>query len=354
MSLQIRTDESRSEHMIRVLWETGRLWSVPQDELKTLSLRDKVVVDALIDFSKFHEEELSWRTLHHHQRLPIIDGSVGPATAELFELDVPHRCPIPDYAPPPGVSFSYADPYLQDVVLRMQENATAPALGSGNWPQCHGQSGVHCVACQVDMTNCPSHVRSFFTELLTEVQIAWAEIGLLVIFVGADGNDMLTGERWSSNINIKTEFVARSDGWIGLAHLLNNQTCSMTGRNWFLATYTGGNTVAEQKRQWIGLWLHEWAHNCGLNHEQSGIMAPVMRPGTATRWNPGDPATPKLTSRFSGVKVPIPGKPDDPSPGPDDPKPPSSIQSQLDEITKIQRRQQIMLEYLIKKDSERV
>lgn len=342
-----KPNESFSDYTIRILWETGRLFEVPQSQLGTLNLRDQIVIDALIDLTKFHEEQFTRRSLEHHNRLPVFDGQVGPATDDLLHKDILTRCPVPDYAPPKGVVFQFDDPALQEVVLAMQQ--AEPALGVGNWKGCHSFDGVHCVSVLVNQANLPSHLQPVFLDVLRIVQKAYADVGLLILFLDAAKKDLLTGSIRDIGINIDMSFVRSSDGWIGLAIVGTNQGCS--SRIWcrYLATYTGGGSPATITQQWVSLIKHELGHNCGFMHTQGGVMNPSLINGLPHEWAANDPTTPKLKQQFSGVPVPVPGQPK-PDPKPDDPKPPSDIQAQLDELFKVQRRQQIMLEYLIQKD----
>ncbi len=336
--------ESFQQYVIAVLWETGRLFSVPQASLGTLTLADKVVIDALIDLMKMHAGEVANRTLDIHGRLPVFDGHVGPAMVKFFEEDIQNRCPVPDYAPPKGVVFQFEDPYLQEVALAMQ--AAEPALGVGNWKACHNVGDAHCATVLVDPANMPVHVQGSWTTILRLVQKSYADVGLLFRFLDQQRRDYLTGETVDSNINIDLSFVNRSDGWIGLAIVGNNQTCG--SRIWcrFLATYKGGSTDQQVVQQWVSLLKHELGHNCSFGHTTGGVMNPSLIPGLPTEWTASDPTTPKLKREFGGVPVPIPGG------GGNDPKPPkppvSNLQSQIDDLNLRVSLQEIQLKWLMK------
>ena len=337
-----RQDETFQQYVIAILWETGRLFSVPQASLGTLTLRDQVVIDALIDLTKFHAAEIAARTLDQHGRLPVFDGEIGPATTDFLIVDIPKRCPVPDYAPPKGVVFQFADPALQEVAMAMQ--AAEPALGVGNWKSCHNIGEAHCATVLVNPDNLPGHVQPVFKDVLRLVQKAYADVGLLFLFVDGNKKDLLTGAVVESNINIDMSFVRSSDGWIGLAIVGTNQTCG--SRIWcrFLATYTGGNSPAQVTQQWVSLIKHELGHNCGFSHTSGGVMNPSLINGLPTEWAAGDPTTPKLKKQFSGVPVAIPGggNPKPPSP------PAGDVQSQIDDLNLRQSLMQIQLNWLIK------
>lgn len=337
-----KTGESFQQYVIGILWETGRLFSVPQASLETLTLRDQVVIDALIDLTKMHAAEFAERTLIHHGRLPIFDGDAGVATADLFINDIPKRCPVPDYAPPPGVVFQFEDPAIQEVALAMQ--AAEPALGVGNWKSCHNIVDGHCATVMVNPANLPVHVKRNWTEIIRLVQKSYADVGLLFRFLDQGRKDYLTGEVIDSNINIDMSFVQRSEGWIGLAIVGTNQSCG--DRIWcrFLSTYTGGSSPAQVTQQWVSLIKHELGHNCGFSHTSGGVMNPSLINGLPTEWAANDPTTSKLKREFSGVPIQIPG-----GGTPKPPVPPTGdVQSQLDDLNLRLSLQQIQINWLIK------
>lgn len=321
-----KPEETFQQYVIAILFETGRLWSVPQASLPTLTLRDPVVIEALIDLTKMHAAEMAVRTLVAHNRLPVFDGEVGPATVAFFESDIQGRCPVPDYAPPKGVVFAFEDPAIQEIALAMQN--AEPALGVGNWKSCHLIGNAHCATIMVNPANMPAHVRPVFPEILKRVQKSYADVGLLFRFLDQNRKDYLTGEEISSGVNIDMSFVTRSDGWIGLAIVGTNQSCG--DRIWcrFLSSYRGGNTNESITQQWTTLLKHELGHNCGYSHTSGGVMNPSLVNGLPTEWAQTDPTTPKLRRDFSGVPVQIPGG------GP--PKPPvppvSDTQAQIDDL----------------------
>lgn len=344
-----KPDEAFDQYVIGILWETGRLFEVPQASISKLGLRDQVVVDALIDLTKMHAYEFAVNTLDAHGRLPEFDGRVGPATVNFFEEVIPKRCPVPDYAPPKDVVFQFDDPDLQQVALAMQQ--AEPALGVGNWKACHNVVDAHCATVMVDPANMPGHVRPHFKEILRRVQKAYADVGLLFRFLDQARKDLLTGDVVDSNINIDMSFVPRSDGWIGLAIVGNNQGCG--SRIWakFLATFTGGSTVEAIIQQWVSLIMHELGHNCGFLHTPGGVMNAVLINGLPGVWAPDDPTTPKARRQFSGVPVAIPGG------GGNPPKPPippaGDVQSQLDDIKLRLSLQEIQTKWLVAKARER-
>jgi hypothetical protein len=337
-----KPSESFQDYVISILWETGRLFTVPQASLGALTLRDQVVIEALIDLSKFHAREVAARTLQHHGRLPVFDGQVGPAMTDFLLHDIPSRCPVPDYAPPKGVVFQFADPAIQEIALAMQE--AEPALGVGNWKSCHRVKDAHCATVMVNPANMPGHVQPVFKDVLRLVQKAYADVGLLFRFLDESRKDILTGEVLDVGINIDMSFVRSSDGWIGLAIVGTNQTCG--SRIWcrFLASYQGGTTPQAITQQWVSLIKHELGHNCGFSHTAGGVMNPSLINGLPHEWAPNDPTTPKLKQQFSGVPVPIPGSGGGPTP----PKPPvGDVQAQIDDLNLRLMLQEIQVKWLV-------
>lgn len=339
-----RPNESLEQFAIRCAYEWGHFWSpdvpdgpnVRQQDLALLRATDPVVVQALVSLAKSNAVRYTRASLDTLGRLPHFDGQIGPAMTQLI-MDPEGRCPIPDYAPPPGVVFAFDDPALQDVVTTMQARAVLPALGVGNWQGCHQTSGIHCVSVMINPANLPSFVAPVFKRILQRVQAAYAGVGLLIRFIDQQKRDVLTGEEFTSNVNIDMSFVTSSSGWIGLAIVGTNQTCG--DRIWcrFLATYRGGQSEESIITQWTTLLKHELGHNCGFSHSAGGVMNPSIVNGLAPEWSGDDPTTPKLRKAFSGTPVPIPGvpgPPDGPGGGPVPPTPPAEPdwRKRVDEI----------------------
>lgn len=336
-----RPNESLEQFAIRCAYEYGHFWNpanpdghnVRQEDLHKLRASDPVVVQALISLSKSDPVKYTRASLDRLGRTPHFDGAIGPAMTDLI-TDPEGRCPIPDYAPPPGVVFSFDDPALQDVVTTMQSRAVMPALGAGNWQGCHNAGDIHCVSVMINPENLPAWVSPVFKTVLQRVQAAYAGVGLLIRFVDQQKRDVLTGEEFASNVNIDMSFVTSSSGWIGLAIVGTNQTCG--DRIWcrFLATYRGGQSSESVITQWTTLLKHELGHNCGFSHSSGGVMNPSIVNGLAPEWSNDDPTTPKLRRAFSGVAVPIPGSPAPQPPETPGPQPPSDPEwkKRVDEI----------------------
>lgn len=326
---QRKPGETISQFAIRTAWETGHFWSPDNPEGKNLQqvdlalLRpdDPVVVAAMISMAKADMTRYTRLTLEKHGRPPEFDGVIGPAIEAMIVNG--GRCPVPDFAPPPGTSFTFDDPDLQKVVERMQIDAQC-AFGSGNWKGCHNVGDFHCASIRVDASGLPDFLKPLFVQVLRNVQAAYAGVGLLFRFISTGGADLLTGESFSGNINSDMSFVNSSSGWIGLAIVGQGETCGSKIWCKFLATYRGGSSDAAIIQQWSSLIRHELGHNCGLGHSNGGTMNPSLINGLPVLWEQSDPSTQKLQQMFGGVPVPVPGG----SP-PDIPIPPNSVEQRI-------------------------
>lgn len=334
---QRKPGESIEQFAIRTVWETGHFWSpenpdgwnVRSGDLSRLTARDSAVIAAFRSYAKSDATRYTQQVLEAHGRTPWFDGELGPALQAM----VTHpegRCPVPDHAPPPGVTFSFSDPRLQAVVERMQQDAVLPALGIGNWKSCHNVGDFHCAVVRWDQTRMPSHIGPVFTQVLTRVQRAYADVGLLFRFVDDGMIDLLTGDDLDGlTVNIDASFVNSSDGWIGLAIVGRNERCQDNIWCRFLASYRGGQSDAAIITQWTTLLKHELGHNCGRSHTNGGVMNPSIVNGLPAEWTVNDPSTNWLRDQFGGKAVPIPGGTPGPQPGP---SPPITLQQQIDQL----------------------
>jgi len=346
-----RTDESLQEFAIRRAFQLGHFWNpanpnglnVKQADLKNLSIQDQVVIDAFRSLALSDVTSYARHVFEKHGRAPNFDGQYGPAM-EAMLFDAAGRCPVPDFAPPPGVVFAFDDPELQKVVEHMQANAIQRATGNGNWEGCHGVGNAHCAIVQVNPGNMPPFLAPLFKTVITRVQKAYADVGLLLRYVDMSKNDILTGERLDTGVNIDCSFSTSSSGWIGLAQVSSNESCSGRLFQKFLSTYRGGNSDEAIITQWTTLLKHETGHNTGMSHTNSGVMNPSLINGLPPEWSATDPATPKLKKSFGGVPVAIPGSPA-PGPGPQPPVDP--VQEQLDAIRIQNVIQDVKIQYCL-------
>jgi hypothetical protein len=349
-----RTDESLQEYAIRRAWQLGHFWNpanpdglnVKQSDLKHLSIQDKVVIDAFRSLALSDVSSYAKHVFEKHGRAPQFSGNYGPAM-EALVLESGQRCPVPDFLPPQGVVFAFDDPELQKVVEHMQANAVQMATGNGNWEGCHNIGNAHCAIVQVNPGNMPSFLSPLFKTVITRVQKSYADIGLLLRYVDMSKIDILTGEKLDTGVNLDFSFSTSSSGWIGLAQVSSNESCSGRLFQKFLSTYRGGNSDDAVITQWTTLIRHETGHNCGFLHTNSGVMSPTIVNNLPPEWSATDPTTPKLKAAFSGVPVPIPGSPG-PAPGPGPQPPVDPVQAQIDALRLKNVIQDVQLEWLIK------
>lgn len=253
-------------------WPFGKQQPVP-DEVWAIfdgALDSKLRYPAMIDgpvasYQDFLCECLDPLCMKHHSQPARCDGQLGPATMEVMKLP---RCGCPDYGP--------------DV---------QPALGKGSWAGCHGVGEFHAATVNIKIAGMPGFLEPYWHEIWTRATAAYADIGLSVTATQDD------------HANIQMSFVARSRGWIGLAVVGQNESCSSQIWAKFLATYKPQDIVNE----WSTLVMHELGHNAGLQHTRGGVMAPTIVRGLPASWK-GDPSRSVLARYYGGE--PIPGGPD--------------------------------------------
>lgn len=332
---------------IQMVFESGGFWdpanpechNVKQSDLPSLKPSDEVVKLAFRSRSRMQAAEYAEAALAHHGRVPNFDGELGPAMTAMLKTP---RCYVPDHAPPKGVEFHFDDPALQQVCERMRDDPQQ-AIGSGNWKRCHGVGDFHSAAVRIDRRGIGSHLQPVFKEVLTNVRRAYAKIGLLFRFI-ENGQDLVTGESFSGNYNIEFSFVQRSNGWIGLAIVGQNQSCGSNIWCRYLASYRPSNVINE----WTTLIKHELGHNCGRGHTPGGVMNPSIVRGLPLDWVPSDPSYNWLRGQFGGVPVG-----DDGGGGGDNDdsitKRVKSLESQVDDLLVGQAVQDAMISYLVNK-----
>lgn len=230
--------------------------------IEQLATTDQEVREAIRSFQALHRDELETLVQRHHGRKQVyVDGDIGPATLELMLHPV---CGAPDF------------------------NNQAMAVGQGNWKRCHGIGEYHCAVVAIK-TALPAFLAPHWDEVWNRVVESYAEVGLL--FVRDDNH---------ARPQITLHFVRPDGGWIGLAIVSNNSTCS-SGTIWakFDNAYRPANIVSE----WTSLVKHELGHNCGLDHSRGGVMNPSLVSGLPVSWR-NDPSWHLLASRFGGQAVP--------------------------------------------------
>ncbi len=337
------------QQAIEILFQRGHFWgpsnpegnTIKHQDLHKLTLTDAPVIAGFKSFSRMGEDsyQISVTGAHGETAVAAHDGIYGPAMKMYMSIE---RCAVPDNPPPPGAQFAFENPWLQETCEIMQAQAAQPARGPGNWPGCWDVGDFHSVSCQIDERGMADFLKPVWIDVLRNMRIANAGIGLLYHFIDRSGNDIFTGKRWTGGINTRWSFVQTSPGWIGLAIVSLRETCS--GEIWarYKATFRGGNTAEEVAYSWWALTTHEGGHNQGLQHTSQsagGVMGPTIdqRPKEQI-WRPDDPSTRILQRLYGGVPVPIPGDdPDIPNP------PPTDIEGRLSAIKTRQHKQAVQL-----------
>lgn len=256
---------------------------VAATDLSKLKLHDESVKIAIASYQEFMATDFDRLSLAHHGRIGIADGEIGPATAELFEVE---RCGHPDYT---------------DAEM---------ATGSGSWPAgCHPDwPSNHTFTVSVNKAGMPSFLgskddpNSLFEQAWNIQRLAYADMG--IVFIRADGDSSAqTQVTWQ-----------RGGGWIGLAIVPNSPKC----RDRIWAKFDNRYSPGDMLNQWARLLCHEFGHNMSLGHSRGGIMNPSITSGpfTATAWR-GDPSEKLLARYFGGVPVDLGGNGPDPNPDPD-------------------------------------
>ncbi len=246
------------------------------------------------------------------------DVELSSAVAKFQKFDANHQHLAQQLGLPAVVTDGQIDPVTQ-LVLELprcghSDSEVSAALGTGGWKNCHGAENHHNAIVLVNPNNMPNHLAPHFHEVLSRVQKAYADIGMLFRFCWTQNGqkrDILTDDVVEGSTNIDFTFTI-GNGWIGLAIVGNgsNQTCQAKIWCQYHYPYNPSDTVT----QWTTLIKHELGHNCGLGHSSGGVMNPSIVNGLPPEWSESDPSTATLKYWFSGVPVEIPGAEPDPPP----------------------------------------
>jgi hypothetical protein len=295
-------------------------WNVQYSQLPTMPIDHPVAKQALRDRSIAQVTDYALAAFVAHGREPVFDGEKGPALETM--LDTP-RCYVPDNVPPPGMALSLSgDPALAEVVGRMRDDL--PAVGSGNWANCHQVGNFHSATVLVNMDGIGDHLKPVFIKVLSNVKQGNSAMGLLFRFINdADNRDLHTGETWSGRINIDFNFVVRSSGWIGLAIVGQNQVCGDRIWSRYLSTYRPSNIVSE----WTTLVYHELMHCMGSGHLSGprNKMNPSIVRGLPPVWDRSDGSYEWIVDKYGGQPV-----------GGDTPPPPPPVGSTATRLAKLE------------------
>ena len=285
------------QDVIKWLWDHGYFWDPTNSVVDVFSAvanldlhdPDLITCDALESFQIHNFSRINRYTEELYSEAHRVTGKCGEATRRA--MAEPRFCPLPDFAPPPGVKFSYADADLQNAVLRMQ------AAGTGSWPPPCQREGV---TFSVDERGMPAEVREYWPQVKLRVirDVGHRGCRLVEKNYGQDVNIRLSWE----NLDRYGQFV------IGLAEF-NSGKCNDSV---FLKLDPSYHPNVDQVSR---VTLHEIGHNLNLPHTpqaDDGIMSPTIGQGY-----PGfvdtDPSIPLLKRFFPGGPIdaedPPPTKP---------------------------------------------
>lgn len=270
-------------------YQRGRSWDSSKPNLLNLDLAsvetmDGTESDAKLLIASLQESDSNMFTLAdfiHHRPL-IVDGEIGPATQALVELK---RCPLPDFAPPPGASFHYDDPELQRAVETMQENALA---GSGSWLNCDPEHPeYHSIRVRIDPNRMPANTRAYRDKIVEACVKASAEMGLAKRYI-FDA---------TSDCEMQKRFESLSGSVIGWNEFPQPNTCNQTINGRFDTGYDPSDW-----RLTANLWEHEEGHGLGLQHTRGHIMNPSILLVWPLSWK-GGPSEASMRRYFGGVPI---------------------------------------------------
>lgn len=289
-------------------FKRGRGWDPKYPNLRNLDptavrKMDGSESDAKLLIKSLQESDANYDplVLAFHKRFPDYDGEIGPATLALVNIP---RCPLPDFAPPPGARFYYEDLDLQAAVESMQEAAAAAFTGA-YWRGCDPQRpDIHSLTIGIDIRQAPSNFLDHQEEILEARRACAAEIGVAVRFV-INPQSMEGLQQYQVYRNIP-------GGVIGMNYFPSSNSCGKIPNGSMDSTYNPSDWKLH-----ANLGTHESeGHGFGFNHTRGGIMNPSIVLVWPLSWK-NDPSW-SVAERYYGGK-PIPGTPGpgpDPGPGP--------------------------------------
>lgn len=267
-----------TKEVLAEAYQRGRAWDPQFPNLQNLDLgriakMNGTEADAkqLVESYQRSSERFNVLVEAFHQRFePAYDGEVGAATLALANTP---RCPLPDFPPPPGASFHYDEPDLNETVRRMQA-----ATGKGSWrPGCYGNPEVHEIKVSYDLSKLSSKQKGWMPAVKKHNAEAVAAMGLRLI-------EVQVGEF----ANVK--FYGRNYGGstIGMAQF-NNAVCNDSVFCTVSPNYNPSDFV-----MFLILAMHEFGHTMNFEHSKNYIMNPfIMR--VPEYWVKRDPLSGGIT-----------------------------------------------------------
>lgn len=253
----------------------GESWNIERGDVEFLNFNHPAVVEAIASYQQFMINTLEPISFAVHERGPVADGLIGPATEMLLDVK---RCNCPDFAMP-------------------GDHHTDEATGRGSWPAgCYPNDWpeTHAIKIRFDTSGMKSFLADVFdSQVWPTVQRSYADIGLMLI--REDDNE---------RAHLQASFVRPNGNWIGLAIVPGATSCTLSIWQRYDRDYQPRNLVAN----WVSLLKHEIGHNLNLGHTSGGVMNPGIINNLPTQWfGVGDPSEPILRRFFGGEPIDVPG-----------------------------------------------
>jgi hypothetical protein len=281
MTSPVQVDKDR---LLEKLYLTGHFWGNPelrdvkQADLPKLALDHKLVKRAIASWQAL-DANFDGLALLRHLRNIIPDGDVGPVTVTM--MDIP-RCPMPDFAPPPGAAFDYGHEGLNEAVRSYQIFAEYKG-GSGSWPKCDPQRpDVHSTRVNLTTANASTHQKGILKEAVALVEKCEAEMGQSV-------RHIMDGDAKEAEHDVRFEYIA--GGVIGYAYFPTPDTCDQ------VVQCRIDNSYNPSAITFANLLVHEYkGHSDGLEGRQARIHeATVLRRRSGASRQSSRPACPSAS-----------------------------------------------------------
>ena len=283
--------------LVRLAYRYGHHWN---PEFPSLANIDRTALTKMSGTERDAKDLIhSWQTFDYNVTLLSAyyghgqaedDGSLGPASAMVATM---HRCPMPDFPPPPGASFDYGNEDLNAAVESMQREAAKPqaTIVGKYWRGCDPQRpDVHSLVIGIDIRRAPKNWLANKDKILEARRACAADIGVAVRFV-------LNPES-TEGLNQYQVFKPIPGGVIGYNYFPNANSCTRIPNGSLDTGYDPSNWQLH-----ANLGTHESeGHGFGFNHTRGGIMNPsIVLVWPLTYRN--DPSWKTASSLYGGIPL---------------------------------------------------
>lgn len=267
--------------IIQQLWAYGHFfnplnsddsWNLTEADLPKLTLKDKVVREAIASWQSF-DTNMERLVYKHHMRGLVADGDVGPASMDLFSLP---RCSCPDFQDP------------------REPKSRIDFLEQGSWPSCDPEHpDEHSVRIRVKQNRMPDYTKLYFDQIQANLVRMAAEMGYRLRYTDDD------------QVEIDVDYGWLAGNTIGYQYLPTPNTCNQTVTGVLSMNFYPG--VHDETL----LHAHEhMLHGSGFGHTRGGIGNPSIISGLPLSFI-GDPAEPLFRRAFGPALEPQ--EPDNPT-----------------------------------------